>query len=148
MIYEYENGLGERREIVASMKNPPPEEIYLDGNGNWHPRNKATEREHAMTSPHNQQSVRGFYRRVYTVPQIGRIDNGGGVNHEFQRAEGKLPVSCTLPLADGGKIVTRFGKKVREVAPGLYANMKGQRIVDSKSSADRHAAACGYEREK
>lgn len=35
MVYEYKNEAGEVREIVASIKNPPPERVVFDSDGNW-----------------------------------------------------------------------------------------------------------------
>lgn len=35
--YVYRNSAGEIREVFASMKNPPPEKVWFDGEGNWHP---------------------------------------------------------------------------------------------------------------
>lgn len=76
---------------------------------------------------------------------IGRIDAGGAVQHAHQKARGLPPTSGVLPPFTGmGRIVNRHGHAVREIGPGLYADMQGRRIVDSKESRDRHAADCGY----
>lgn len=104
------------------------------------------EREHLAELERRIDSGEAAKPKGTGLFQVGRIDPGGAVNHEFQRREGKLPVSLTLPRASGGRIVNRFGQTVREIKPGLYATMEGKRIVDSSSAADRHAADCGYVR--
>ena len=136
MIYEYENALGERREIVASMKNPPPEVVLFYGD-------EPTKYLKCITHP-SEIYGRDIFRRVYTVPQIGRIDPGGAVTHK-----GSLPYSRTLPpTEEKGEIVNRSGHSVRRLKCGAYATMEGRRIIDSKEAGDRHASDAGFVRVK
>lgn len=139
-VYEYRNSAGETREIVASMKNPPPERLFFKAGTNdqkHHLRWTGWYDAGALDRP-------DVFTRVYSLPEIGRIDPGGEVKHAHQ--QGKPPTSVQLPRAAGGMIVNRNGHQVQEIKPGLYADMQGRRIVDSKESGDRHAADCGYVR--
>lgn len=76
-----------------------------------------------------------------TAPRVV-VKHGGAITHAHLK--GKPPTSGTLPLINGGTIVNRYGRKVREVGPGLYADMRGRPIIDSTEARDRHAARAGY----
>lgn len=142
--YVYKNSAGETREIVASMKNPPPEYVYFpDESDIWLPQDeKSGARNYLDRFWH-----RFHFRRDYSnsLPMVN-VALGGGVEHPHQK--NRLPTSVVLPRATGGNIVNRGGTNVREIKPGLYATMDGKRIVDSNRSADRHAADCGYVRSR
>lgn len=125
-IYEFENRAGEKRAIVASMKNNPPMCVEFTGPGNddWKPAEE--------DGPHCW----------YRVIRLGgaRVDPGGSIDWGSQ----KLPVSMTMPLTtEKGEVVTRFGQQVRKLKNGHYATMNGRRIVDSAAARDAHAAETG-----
>lgn len=146
MIYVYKNSAGETREIVASMKNPPPEVLILNSDGSY------------LGCNTFQIDDPAVYRRDYSnggsLPMISTTPDGA-VNHAHRK--GKLPVSGTLPRAYetdprtglqrvAGEPVIRNGRRVRLLKSGAYATMDGRRIVDSNHAADLHCAETGYQR--
>lgn len=108
MIYVYENASGERREIVASMKNPPPEFI--------HPALPDDTGQAWMECKSHGPMCPDVFRRVYESPNIVTKD-AGAVNYPGQ----KLPVSRSLPSDPReGQCATLDGHAVRRHADGSY----------------------------
>lgn len=133
--YLYENANGEQREIVASMKNPPPEVVHFRPDGSfidahcvqWHSFDK-------------DERPGDIFRRVYTNPAV-QISRGAAVAHvgqDIPQASRSLP-----PTHEQGEIVNRFGTSVRRLASGHYATMDGRRIVDSAKARDAHLKETG-----
>jgi hypothetical protein len=86
--YVYTNGRGKTREIVASMRNAPPERVLFRRNGEW---------EKAPDDPDVPCWV-----RVYTPPVV---DTG--------KVRGKYPfASSTLPHYLPGCKTDRYGRSI------------------------------------
>lgn len=112
MIYVYENAAGERREIVASMKNPPPEEMLMHPDLPPHWPLTQEESRRIVFPPGTFE----WFRRVYESPAIVTKD-AGPVNYPGQ----KLPVSRSLPSDPReGQCATLDGHTVRRHADGSY----------------------------
>lgn len=144
MIYTYANAAGERREIVASMKEPPPEVVEFFPDGSW---------KDAKAGEFNGQPVYGhvsigsampLFHRVYEAPPVHVHGNRGAVDYK----NGKPPVSRFLPLKAGGVPEQWGNMTVRNHGGGIYTDSMGRRIVRNESDAKRHEADTGLVRVK
>lgn len=147
--YEYTNQAGERREIVASMKAPPPERVMFKASGEWMP----VPTLNGVEMPYRESLATAspaleVWTRVYAVGlQVAVPDHA--VNHHG------LPVSKSLPrrkvrLPDGswaGKPDKLAGHDVLRHKDGGYTTMNGQPIVTNRADAARETARTGMPRD-
>lgn len=92
--YEYQNDKGELREIVASMKSPPPEAVVFLDEKTWI----------AMTEGQACEDTGSIFRRVWSAPTI----DAGAVRSKYPI------VSNTLPHNLPGCRTDRFGRSIVE----------------------------------
>lgn len=137
-IYQYRNSMNELREVVASMKNPPPEWMLLK-DGQLVPQGESQPMR--QTGPGDFEFGPDIFRRVYTNPAVS-VSRGSEVSHAAQ----DIPqASRSLPRThEQGEIVSRFGQSVRKLANGAYATLDGRRIVDSDKARDAHCKETGF----
>ena len=117
MIYTFYNDIGEVREVVASMKNPPPMEEVID-------------------------DIR--WVRFYEIPNVvvkhdGSVKPLGNGQLPVSRSLPRADKHDIIGKTDYN------GHVVCELKGGGYCNEVGQRIIDSKAARDRHAKSTGYE---
>jgi len=116
-IYRFYNDAGDCREVVASMKAPPPMEETVDG-VRW---------------------IRMIECPGVTIKSDGSVkplSNGQlPVSRSLPRADKSEIVGTT-----------KIGNHVvHELKNGGYCNQVGQRIIDSNRARDRQAKSCGFE---
>jgi|GEM_PF-6457727 len=116
-LYQFENRqTGEKREVHASMKSPPPEK-FVEGGVTWH--------------------------RVYTNPRIA-IKDAGGVRHPGQElpiSRSLLPRDTSEGTPD-----TLHGQPVVKYRDGCITTTKGEYIIRDKDDARRAEVATGTKR--
>jgi hypothetical protein len=141
--YEYENAAGERREIVAPMKDAPPAFVLFGTDGTW----EACPTFNGVPVPFlrsaedtTAKASAAIFRRVYTMPAIA-IGRGSEVHHAHQ----PIPqASISLPRTqEQGEIVSRHGHLVRKLKNGAHATLDGRRICDSSKARDAHLRETG-----
>lgn len=141
MIYEYANAAGERREIVASMKEPPPE-ILCSADGRLFADNGVTEEQCRAYLEYGGDPA-AIFRRVYTAGQPPIVKKYG-----VEYAGQALPVSRALPLdLTPGTVENRGGHTVLKHADGGYTDLKGRRIVANKQDVERAEVSTGMKRD-
>ena len=123
-IYEFENKQGEKRSIVASMKNNPPMAVIFTSATEWIPA---------------EDDGPNVWQRVIRLAGA-KVSRGAAIDHGSHR----LPTSMTMPRTnEQGEVVNRFGQQVRKLKNGHYADMQGRRIVDSHAAREAHAKETG-----
>lgn len=132
-LYDFANNRGTVREIRASIHETLPEAIVFLGKGQaWRP------------ATADDPTARVF-RREYATPLTSRVLPG----HDVRYAHEKLPVSMSLPRTrEKGRVVSRYGHKVRQLSSGAFATLDGRRIVSDRRSAEAHARDTGYTRDR
>lgn len=128
-IYEYENGLGERREVTAPMSAPPPEFVCIGADGSW---------TSAMMIV-DKSPCKELWARVY----------GAGLRvsvPDYAVKYGKAPASRSLPRRRGGKLDRLNGHAVMRHSDGGYTTLDGRPIIQNKADAQREQGRTGYKR--
>lgn len=127
-VYEFENeATGQRREVVASMKSPPPEFIYIDREGGWH------------KVPNLERGAVLLYRRLYgaglgiRLPEYGLTYKGAPASRQLPRRDTKK-----------GQITTLDGHKVVRHKDGGYTLPNGQPLIRNKADRDRECSRTGF----
>jgi hypothetical protein len=135
--YEYENAAGERREIVAPMKDAPPQYVWFDAKGDHHAFEGLAARYEKTEFEAGEFDV---YWRVISMPAIA-IGKGSEVFHAHQ----PIPqASISLPRTqEQGEVVSRHGHLVRRLKNGAHATMDGRRICDTRKARDAHLKETG-----
>ena len=140
MIYVYENAAGERREVVASMKSPPPECIGIenpdDPTSFWV--------DWMSTVPKGIPGAwdeRKKFRRVYGESISVAVPKGEGVHHPGQ----KIPCSESLPDDPRvGKPDVLYGQQVRRHEDGTYSSLDWRPICHNADAMKRHTERTGH----
>lgn len=130
--YTYENAKGERREIVASMKDSPPERIRCLSGDHRNPQWRAA---------HKSDRPEDVFRRVFEPCRAVSVPDAA-----VKRTKNGLPVSRTLPLQAGGTVKRVGGQTIKVHENGLRTDLNGRVIVANKSDVAA-VKRLGYERE-
>jgi len=128
-VYEYKNALGEKREIVASMKTPPPMAVQFLEDGSWV---EATEPD-----------AEGTFNRVLFAPVVGVRDGQGGVKYRGQA----IPVSQSLPYDDPDRpaVADRLdGHPVKRNTDGTLRTLDDRPIIRNREDRRRYCEALGF----
>lgn len=142
-IYRYRNGAGEERDIVGSMKDPPPEILVIFDDGTYMPpdelkfKDDNDPRLEEIKSKSNDERV---FKRVYGNTHLMKPPN-----FVVEPNKDGLPVSVASPRRKGGEIVKRGKHTVREHKDGTHTTIHGQPIIDSNEAARRNAKRTGLE---
>jgi hypothetical protein len=116
--YDYENrGTGERREIIASMKSPPPE-VFTEDGVTWN--------------------------RVWTAPKI-IVHDAGGVRYKSNPLP--VSQTLAERDTSQGTPETLHGHEVLKYKDGAYTDKQGAWIIRDKSDARRAEELTGTKRE-
>lgn len=130
-VYEYENRVsGEKREIVASMKSPPPLRIRFGENGDW--------------APAPDGDDRGVWFRVWQFSGVVVAHAAGAVRY----GDKGPPVSRTLPPNDAPIArKEKVGDAVVNIhTDGTRSDQSKRRIIANRKDSDAHCRALNLER--
>ena len=126
MIYEYRNHKsGQTREILASMRQPPPERVVFDADGG-----------HAPAADDADE----VWCRVWSVP-LTTVREYGIIPH----GRHGLPVSRMLPLKNDNivHVQERNGTTIRTHADGTRTDSMGRRLIENRADYERAKKTTG-----
>ena len=131
MRYEYVNDTtGERLEIDAPMRSPPPEWVKFTAIGRgWVP------------AENNGSDSALVFRRDYSNAATAQVIV------KDHRVGYKIPASRSLPRRKGGKLDKLHGEDVKRHADGGYTTLDGKPLVMTKADAEREQKRTGLVRD-
>ena len=147
--YEYEcPANGERFEIIASMKKPPPEWIVLAVRAN--PATGLTVGEWAAAFASDIENAETQPTDLFDMWTVRRVYAGARVmvgtkmpRHIIPAEKGALPLSYAASRRKTGTLVNRDGHVVRENADGTHNTPDGIPICDTAENTQKHMDAGG-----
>lgn len=143
MRYPYRHPMtGEEREIVCSMRNPPPEEVLIYEDRNWVAAENPDGSRHEFDPADERKHL---YLRVY-LPVASVVKGDDAIVHKGKKGP-QHHVSKAMPLEhEPTTLATLHGSTVRfNQERGVYSTLGGERIVRNRRDRAEHLKACRME---